>query len=132
MTAVDHIGIAVRSIEERLGLYRILGLEAGGEEAVANEKVRVVFLQAAGTRIELLEPTAPDSPISSFLAKRGEGIHHICFLVDDIRATMSELRSGGFRLLSEEPRPGAEGSLVCFVHPSSGGGVLIELSQRGR
>jgi len=132
MRAVDHIGIAVRSIEERLKLYRILGLEASSEEEVASEKVRVAFLPAAGTRIELLEPTAAESPIGSFLAKRGEGIHHICFRVEDIRATMSELKARGFRLLSEEPLPGAEGSLVCFIHPSSGGGVLIELSQPGR
>jgi len=131
MNVVDHIGIAVRSIAERAALYRILGLEVGGEEEVATEKVKVAFLPAEGTRVELLEPTAPDSPIASFLSKRGEGIHHICFRVSDIRATMSELKLRGFRLLSEEPRPGAEGSLVCFIHPSSGGGVLIELSQHG-
>ena len=131
MNVVDHIGIAVRSIAERAALYRILGLEVGGEEEVATEKVKVAFLPAEGTRVELLEPTAPDSPIASFLSKRGEGIHHICFRVSDIRTTMSELKARGFRLLSEEPRPGAEGTLVCFIHPSSGGGVLIELSQHG-
>lgn len=131
MKVVDHIGIAVRSIEERAALYRILGLEVGGEEEVATEKVKVAFLPVEGTRVELLQPTAPDSPIASFLSKRGEGIHHICFRVSDIRATMNELKSRGFRLLSEEPRPGAEGALVCFIHPSSGGGVLIELSQHG-
>ena len=132
MMAVDHIGIVVRSIEERLALYRVLGIEVSGEEEVATEKVRVAFLPAAGTRIELIEPTDPDSPVASFLAKRGEGIHHICFRVDDIRATMSELKSREFRLLSDEPRCGAEGSLVCFIHPSSAGGVLIELSQPGK
>ncbi|MBZ5589949.1 MAG: methylmalonyl-CoA epimerase [Acidobacteriia bacterium] len=131
MRAVEHIGIAVRSIEERLPLYRALGFEVGGREEVGSEKVRVAFLLAAGTRIELLEPTAPDSPIRSFLTKRGEGMHHICFQVDDIRATMTELRTKGFRLLSDEPRSGANGSQVCFIHPSSGGGVLIELSQPG-
>ncbi len=132
MTSVDHIGIAVRSVEERRALYRILGLELAGEGEVPSEKVRVALLDAGGTRIELLEPTSPDSPVGSFLAKRGEGIHHVCFRVADIRAAMSELRATGFRLLSEEPRPGAEGSLVCFIHPSSAGGVLIELSQPER
>jgi len=131
MKVVDHIGVAVRSIAERAALYRILGLEVGAEEEVASEKVRVAFLPAEGTRVELLEPTAPDSPIASFLAKRGEGIHHLCFRVEDIRATMAELKERGFRLLSEEPRTGAEGSLVCFVHPASAGGVLVELSQHG-
>ncbi len=132
MTDIDHIGIAVRSLEERRVLYGVLGLEFGGQEEVPAEKVRVAFLTAGGTRVELLEPTSPDSPVGSFLAKRGEGVHHICFHVEDIRAAMGELKARGFRLLSDEPRPGAGGSLVCFVHPSSGGGVLIELSQPGR
>jgi len=121
----------VSSLEERLKLYRALGLEVSGGEEVASEAVRVVFLPVGGTRIELLEPTTPDSPIASFIAKRGEGIHHLCLRVDDIRATMAELKAKGVQLLSDEPRPGAHGALVCFVHPRSCGGVLIELSQMG-
>ena len=131
MSAVDHVGVAVRSLAERLALYEALGLEVGGDEVVESEKVRVVFLPASGTRIELLEPTGADSPIASFIAKRGEGIHHICFRVGDIRATMTDLKARGLQLLSDEPRPGAHGSLVCFIHPKSAGGVLIELSQPG-
>ncbi|MGD1148566.1 MAG: methylmalonyl-CoA epimerase [Thermoanaerobaculaceae bacterium] len=131
MRAVDHIGIAVLSLAERLTLYEALGLEVGGEEVVESEKVRVVFLPVSGTRIELLEPTGPDSPIASFIAKRGEGIHHICLRVDDIRATMADLKARGIEILSDEPRAGAHGSRVCFIHPRSAGGVLIELSQAG-
>ncbi len=129
MTGVDHIGIAVRSLDERLALYRALGLEVEGREDVPSEKVRVAFLPAEGTRIELLEATSPDSPIAAFIEKRGEGMHHVCFRVDDIRAAMASLKAQGVQLLSDEPRPGAHGSRVCFVHPRSAGGVLIELSQ---
>ena len=129
MTGVDHIGIAVRSLDERLALYRALGLEVEGREDVPSEKVRVAFLPAEGTRIELLEATSPDSPIAAFIEKRGEGMHHVCLRVDDIRAAMASLKAQGVQLLSDEPRPGAHGSRVCFVHPRSAGGVLIELSQ---
>jgi len=129
---VDHIGIAVRSIEERVSLYRALGLAVAGEEVVPAEKVRVAFLPVGETRVELLEPTAPDSPVARFIEKRGEGLHHICFEVEDIRATMAELAALGFELLSAEPKAGAHSSLVCFIHPRSAGGVLIELSQPGR
>ncbi len=131
MTSLDHVGIAVSSIEDRLEIYRALGLEVGGREEVASEKVRVAFLPLGETRLELLEATAPDSPIASFIAKRGEGVHHVCIRVADVRAAMAELASRGFTLLSDEPRPGAHGALVCFVHPRSAGGVLIELSQAG-
>lgn len=129
---VDHIGIAVRSIEERLSLYRALGLESSGEEVVPGERVRVAFLPLGETRVELLEPTDRESPVARFIERRGEGLHHICFKVEDIRATMAELASLGFELLSAEPKAGAHGSLVCFIHPRSAGGVLIELSQPGR
>ncbi len=129
MQAINHIGIAVRSLEERLALYRALGLEVSGEEEVASQKVKVAMLPVRGTQIELLEPTAPDSPIAVAIEKRGEGLHHICFEVEDIRATMGQLKAAGFQLLSDEPRPGAHGSQVCFLHPRSGGGVLIELCQ---
>jgi methylmalonyl-CoA/ethylmalonyl-CoA epimerase len=128
---VNHIGVAVRSLQERVPLYRALGLEVAAGEEVPSEMVRVAFFSAGGTRIELLEPTAPDSPIAKFIAARGEGLHHICLEVDDIRATMAELAGQGFRLVSEEPKPGAHGSQVCFIHPKSAGGVLIELCQGG-
>jgi methylmalonyl-CoA/ethylmalonyl-CoA epimerase len=128
---VDHIGIAVRSLRELVPLYRALGLEVSGAEEVPSEMVRVAFLSAGGTRIELLEPTTPDSPIGKFLATRGEGLHHISLEVEDIRATMGELAAQGFELVSREPRPGAHGNLVCFIHPKSAGGVLIELCQGG-
>ncbi len=127
--AVDHIGIAVRSLEEGMAFYRALGLVEEGREEVPEQGVRVAFLPAGGTRLELLEPTGPESPIARFLQRRGPGIHHICLEVGDIRAAMEGLRSRGFELLSEEPQPGADGTLVCFVHPKSAGGVLLELSQ---
>jgi methylmalonyl-CoA/ethylmalonyl-CoA epimerase len=128
---VDHIGVAVRSLQERVPLYRALGLEVAGGEEVASEMVRVAFFSVGGTRIELLEPTTPDSPIAKFIATRGEGLHHISLEVKDIRATMRELAARGFELLSSEPRPGAHGTLVCFIRPKSAGGVLIELCQGG-
>ena len=128
---VDHIGVAVRSLQERVPLYRALGLEVTGGEEVPSEMVRVAFVSLGGTRIELLEPTTPDSPIAKFIATRGEGMHHICLEVEDIRATMGELAAQGFELLSGEPRPGAHGRQVCFIHPKSAGGVLIELCQGG-
>ena len=127
MRVLDHIGIAVRSLDERRNVYEALGLELSGEETVAEQKVRVAFLPVEGSRIELLEPTAPDSPIAGFLAKRGEGLHHLCFQVDDIVATMASLRAQGLALLSAEPQTGAHGARVCFIHPKSTGGVLIEL-----
>jgi methylmalonyl-CoA/ethylmalonyl-CoA epimerase len=124
---LDHIGIAVRSLDERRNVYEALGLELSGEETVAEQKVRVAFLPVEGSRIELLEPTAPDSPIAGFLEKRGEGLHHLCFRVDDIVAAMARLRAQGLALLSAEPQTGAHGARVCFIHPKSTGGVLIEL-----
>ncbi len=129
MRKLDHVGIAVRSIEERLQVYRALGVEVSAIEDVPSQKVRVAFLPLEGTRIELIEPNDPSSPISAFLEKRGEGIHHLCFRVADLRATMARLREHGMQLLSQEPIAGADGALVCFVHPKSAGGVLIELSQ---
>lgn len=130
MRVIDHIGVAVRSIEEKLPLYRALGIEPGEGEEVPGQKVRVRFLPVEGTRIELLEPTGDGSPIATFITRRGEGLHHLCFQVDDIRATMRRLEAEGLHLLSREPVAGAHGSLVCFVHPRSGGGVLIELVQQ--
>jgi methylmalonyl-CoA/ethylmalonyl-CoA epimerase len=132
MSVLHHVGIAVRSLEERLAFYRALGMEVAGCEEVPSEKVKVAFLPVEGTRVELLEATAPDSPIAAFLKKRGEGLHHLCFEVADIRATMAALGAAGYQLLWAEPRVGAHGSEVCFVHPKSAGGVLVELCQPGR
>ncbi len=128
---LDHIGIAVHSLEEGRAFYEAIGLkmESGGE--VEEQKVRVGFLDVGDTRLELLEATAPDSPIARHIERRGPGLHHLCFEVPDIIAAMERLREEGYRLLSEEPQVGAHGSLVCFVHPKSSGGVLIELSQHG-
>jgi methylmalonyl-CoA/ethylmalonyl-CoA epimerase len=127
--ALDHIGIAVESIDSGLAVYRALGLEVEGVEEVEDQKVRVAFLPVGDTRIELLEPTDATSPIARHLERRGAGLHHICFGVPDIRAAMAQLSGEGYRLLSEEPLRGAHDCLVCFVHPKSAGGVLIELSQ---
>ena len=127
--ALDHIGIAVDSIDSGLAIYRSLGIEVEGVEEVADQKVRVAFLPVGDTRIELLEPTDEASPIAGFLERRGAGLHHICLRVADIRAAMAQLSEEGYRLLSEEPLRGAHDCLVCFVHPKSAGGVLIELSE---
>ena len=127
--ALDHIGIAVESIDSGLAIYRALGIELEGVEEVEDQKVRVAFLPVGNTRIELLEPTDDTSPIARHLERRGPGLHHICLRVTDIRAAMTQLAADGHRLLSEEPLAGAHGCLVCFIHPKSGGGVLIELSE---
>jgi len=128
-TRIDHLGIAVRSIEQALGFYeKQLGLTASARETVAQEKVQVAMLPLSGSRIELLEPTEADSPVGRFLARRGEGLHHVALQVPDLAAAVERLRASGARLLNE-PRAGAGGHLYVFVHPSSAGGVLLELIQ---
>jgi len=129
MREIDHIGVAVRSLEQSLASYRALGLEPVGQDEVPEQGVRVAFLPVVGTRLELLEPTSSDSPIARFIAKRGEGLHHIGLRVEDIRAAMAALRTAGLTLLTEGPVTGAHGSLVCFVHPKSTSGVLFELCE---
>ena len=125
---VDHIGIATRSIEESLKFWRdALGLEVKHTETVEEQGVNVAMLPAGEPRVELLEPTGPASPVAKFLEKRGPGIHHVAVRVDDIRASLARLRREGARLIDEEPRVGAGGCLVAFVHPSASGGVLLEL-----
>ncbi len=125
---IDHIGIATNGIEEAAAAYRdALGIQVTETEEVSGQKVRVAMLPVGESRIELLEATSADSPISKFLAKRGPGIHHIALRVEDIRARLADLKSKGARLIDEEPRTGAGGCLVAFIHPSSTGGVLIEL-----
>ncbi len=127
---INHLGIATNGIDEALAFWAdALGLENVHTEVVEDQKVKVAMLPIGESRIELLEPTSEDSPISKFLEKRGGGIHHIAVEVDNILASLEKLRSQGMRLIDEEPRVGAEGCLVAFVHPSSTNGVLLELVQ---
>jgi methylmalonyl-CoA/ethylmalonyl-CoA epimerase len=127
---IDHIGIATRGIDEAsAGWLRALGLGAIETEEVADQKVRVAMLPIGESRIELLEGTAADSPIARFIEKRGPGIHHLAVNVEDIYAALAALKEDGVRLIDPEPRIGAGGCLVAFVHPSSMGGVLLELVQ---
>ncbi len=127
---IDHLGIAVESIDESLAFYRdALGLEVSGRETVAEQGVNVCMLPVGASRVELLEPTGPETPVGKFLAKRGPGIHHICYRVDDIHAALERLKAAGARLIDESPKVGAGGHLVAFVHPSATGGVLVEISQ---
>jgi methylmalonyl-CoA epimerase len=128
-TAIDHLGIAVRSLDQALRFYeQQLGLTVALRETVAQEKVHVAMLPLEGSRIELLEPTEADSPVGRFLDKRGEGLHHVALKVPDLNAAVERLRASGARLLNE-PRAGAGGHLYVFVHPASAGGVLLELIQ---
>ncbi len=130
---LDHVGVAVRSIETRAALYRdLLGLELTGVEEVPGEKVRVGMLPAGRTRIELVEATAADATIARFLDRRGEGVHHLCFEVGDLDAVVARLREAGASLAGDPGRPGAEGSRIAFIHPRDAGGVLIELRQAPR
>lgn len=127
---IDHLGIATKDLSEALRFWEgALGLENVHAETVEDQKVRVAMLPIGDTRIELLEATSDDSPISKFVEKRGGGLHHIAVLVEDIYGALAKLKESGSRLIDEEPRIGAGGCLVAFVHPSSTGGVLLELVQ---
>jgi len=127
---LDHLGVAVTDIDAALGFWRdALGLNLEPAEEVASQRVRAHFMPAGDAAIELLEATAPDSPIAKFAAKRGPGLHHVTFEVPDIAASLAKLKSAGVKLIDEVPRPGAHGSLVAFIHPSSAHGVLVELKQ---
>lgn len=127
---LDHIGIAVEDIGKALAFYRdALGLDVEPPEDVASQHVRAHFIPAGSAALELLEATAPESPIARFVATRGPGIHHVTLRVDDIRAALAQLKARGVRLVDDEPRPGAEGALVAFIHPSAAHGVLVELKQ---
>ena len=129
---INHIGVAVRNIEASVPFYRdVLGMAYEGSEEVAEQKVRVAFLTVGESRIELLEPTSPDSPVSKFLEKNGEGTHHISYEVADLEGALSELRAAGVKLIDENPRGGAHGTLIAFLHPKATGGVLTELCQSG-
>jgi methylmalonyl-CoA/ethylmalonyl-CoA epimerase len=123
--------MAVHSLEEASCLYRdVLGLTCGGTEEIPDQKVRVAFFQVGQVRIELLEPTAEDSPIAKFLDKKGPGLHHIAYRVEDLSATLAALNSSGVRLIDEKPRIGAHGMHIAFAHPKSTGGVLTEFCQQ--
>lgn len=130
---LDHVGIAVQDVDRALGFFRdALGLHVEESEEVASQRVRAHFLPAGEPKLELLEATAPDSAIATYVAKRGPGLHHIAFRVDDIRAALALLKSKGVRLIDDVPRAGAEGALVAFIHPSAAHGVLVELKQSSR
>ena len=127
---LEHLGIAVTDLSSARELYtRLLGAEPYKQETVEEQGVTTLFFQTGESKVELLEATRADSPIAKYLAKRGEGIHHVAFEVADIRAEMARLKTEGFRLLNEEPTVGADDKWVCFVHPKSAGGVLVELCQ---
>lgn len=129
---INHIGIAVANLEESLPFYRdILGMAFEGTEEVAEQKVRVAFLAVGESRIELLEPTAPDSPVARFLEKNGPGVHHLAYQVEDLEQTLADLKQLGVRLVDEVPRNGAHGTRIAFLHPKASGGVLTELCQAG-
>lgn len=130
MLRIEHIGIAVRDLENAIPLFeRLLNTGCYKTEEVPTEKVRTAFLKPGENKVELLESTDPEGVIAAFIEKKGEGIHHIAFEVADIVAEMNRLREQGFRLLSEEPKLGADNKLVCFVHPKGTGGVLVEICQ---
>ncbi len=127
---IDHIGIAVESLDDALVFYRdALGLESLGVEEVPSQKVRVAMFKVGESKIELLEPTSPDSPIAAFLEKKGQGIHHIAYSVSDASGAVSELLEKEVQMIDKEPRPGAGGAKIAFVHPKSSGRVLTELCQ---
>lgn len=130
MDKIEHIGIAVKSLEHSSHLYeRLLGCKSYKKEEVKSEQVITEFFKVSESKIELLQATSPESPIAAFIGKRGEGIHHIAFAVENILEEMARLKKEGFQLLNEIPKKGADNKLVCFIHPRSANGVLIELCQ---
>jgi methylmalonyl-CoA epimerase len=129
MFTIDHLGIAVKSLAAARVFYEKLGLKVVGEEVVEHEKVRIAMLPLGESRLELLEATADDSPIARFIAKRGEGLHHVALEVDNLAEVVDRLKAAGTRLISDEIKIGAGGHLYVFIHPSSAGGVLLELCQ---
>ncbi len=128
---LDHIGIAVKDLQESLRFYEeILGLKCEGTEVVEEQKVRVAFLPVGDTEVELLESTDEDGPIAKFIEKKGEGIQHLAFRVDNIEAAIEEMKEKGMRMIDEKPRYGAGGAKIAFCHPKSTNGILVELSER--
>ena len=132
MFSIDHLGIAVKSLAASKAWYERLGLRVESEEVVEHEKVRVAMLPVGESRIELLEATSDDSPIARFIAQRGEGLHHVSLRVADLEETVARLKKSGTRFVSEEIKMGAGGHRYVFVHPSSAGGVLLELCEDSR
>jgi methylmalonyl-CoA epimerase len=129
VTSIDHLGIAVKSLAAAKIIYEKLGLSVSPEETVAKEKVKLVMVPVGESRLELLEAISEDSTIAKFIAKRGEGLHHVCLRVPDLTAAVEKLKKDGVRLVSEEIKVGAGGHRYVFVHPSSAGGVLLELAE---
>jgi methylmalonyl-CoA/ethylmalonyl-CoA epimerase len=133
MNKIEHIGIAVSNLEEAIKTYeQLLGTPCYKQEEVSSEGVKTAFFQVGESKIELLEATTETSPIATFIAKKGQGIHHIAFDVTDIESSMAELKDQGFQLLNEQPKSGADNKLVAFLHPKSSNGVLVELCQEKR
>lgn len=133
MKKIEHLGIAVKNLEQSINLFeKLLGIPCYKTETVESEGVTTAFFRTGENKIELLEATHADSPIAKFIDKKGEGIHHVAFDVDDIHAEMKRLKNSGFQLLNEEPKRGADNKLVCFIHPKSAGGVLVEICQEIR
>lgn len=131
LTVVDHIGIAVKSIDEALNFWEgTLGIKCHGVEEVADQKVKTAFLPIADTEVELLEGTSPESPVSKFIEAKGEGIHHLAIRVENLESALEELKEKGVRLIDEKPRLGAGGAKIAFLHPKATGGILLELSER--
>jgi methylmalonyl-CoA epimerase len=133
MMKIEHIGIAVKSLAAAVKVYeQAIGLKVAGYDEVDEQGVRVAMLEIGESRIELLEPTRPDSPIEKFMNKRGEGIHHIAVRVDDIEESLQQLKAAGIRLIDETPKRGAHNTRVAFIHPASTHGVLMELVEHGK
>lgn len=131
MKKIDHIGIAVKNIDQALSVYEgILGLKSTGVEELADQKVRVAFVPVGESEVELLESTSADGPIARFIEKNGEGIQHVAFRVDDLAGVLARLSERGVRLIDQTPRYGAGGARIAFLHPKATGGVLIELCER--
>lgn len=132
LTKINHIGIAVKSLDETVPFYRDnLGMAFAGIEEVAEQKVRVAMLQVGESKIELLEPTSDDSPVAKFMEKNGAGVHHVAYEVADIESAIARMLANGARMIDEKPRNGAHGTRIAFVHPKSSNGVLTELCQVG-
>ena len=131
LTHIEHLGIAVKSLEEAIPYYEnVLGLKCYAIEEVADQKVKTAFFKIGQTKLELLEPTCPESTIAGFIEKRGEGVHHLAFATDDVAACLAEAEEKGVRLIDKAPRPGAEQMMIAFVHPKSTKGVLTEFCMK--
>ncbi len=127
---IDHIGVAVTSIEETLPVYLNMGMKVIHEEVISDQMVRAIFLEVGESCVELLEPTSPESPIAKYLEKKGQGIHHIAYAVDNVEEALSNAKTHGYRLIDEKPRRGGHGKMIAFLHPKDTHGVLTEFCQR--